>query len=57
MRIGDTVIWNGRRVTLLGLEPMSVPGRLAHVLDEDSGEQLDVPFDELEEGEGLAPSA
>jgi hypothetical protein len=57
MRIGDTVIWNGRPVTLLGLEPMSVPGRLAHVRDEATGEELDVPFDELEDGEGLAPSA
>jgi hypothetical protein len=57
MRIGDTVIWNGRRVTLLGLEPMSVPERLAHVLDETSGEELHVPVDELQDDEGLAPTA
>jgi len=56
MQIGETVIWNGRRVTLLGLEPMSVPARLAHVLDEDTGEELDVPFDELEDAEGLPPN-
>ena len=54
MHIGATVIWNGRRVTLLGLEPMSVPGRLAHVLDEDTGEELHVPFDQLEDAEGLS---
>ena len=54
MQIGETVIWNGRRVTLLGLEPMSVPARLAHVRDEDTGEQLDVPFDELEDAAGLS---
>ena len=57
MRIGDTVIWNGHPVTLLGLEPMSVPARLAHVRDERTGEELDVPFDELEDDEGLAPTA
>ena len=56
MQIGETVIWNGRRVTLLGLEPMSVPARLAHVLDEDTGEELDVPVDELEDAEGLPPN-
>ena len=57
MRIGDTVIWNGRPVTLLGLEPMSVPGRLAHVRDDATGEEIDVPFDELSDDEGLAPTA
>jgi hypothetical protein len=56
MQIGETVIWHGRRVTLLGLEPMSVPERLAHVLDEATGEELDVPFDELEEAQGLPPN-
>ena len=56
MQIGETVIWNGRPVTLLGLEPMSVPGRLAHVRDEATGEELDVPFDELEDASGLSPN-
>ena len=56
MQIGETVIWNGRPVTLLGLEPMSVPGRLAHVRDEATGEELDVPFDELEDAPGLSPN-
>ncbi|MES1246064.1 MAG: hypothetical protein ABUS54_00130 [Actinomycetota bacterium] len=57
MRIGDVVIWNGRRVMLLGIEPMSVPERSATVRDVGSGEELQVPYDELEEGEGLAPEA
>ena len=57
MRIGDTVIWNGRPVTLLGLEPMSVPGRLAHVRDGATGEEVDVPFHELSDDEGLGPTA
>ena len=54
MRIGDLLNWNGRRVMLLGLEPMSVPERSAHVRDVETGEELDVPYDELEHGEGLA---
>ena len=53
--IGDVVNWNGRRVMLLGVEPMSVPDRSARVRDLDTGEELDVPYDELEAGRGLAP--
>jgi hypothetical protein len=56
MHIGETAIWNDRPVTLLGLEPMSVPGRLAHVRDDATGEELDVPFDELRDAEGLSPT-
>ena len=57
MNIGDVVIHNGRRVILLGLEPMSVPERSARVRDCDTDEVLDVPFDELAEAGGLAPNA
>jgi hypothetical protein len=57
MRIGDVVTYCGRAVILLGLEPMSVPQRLAHVRDVESGEESRVPFAELEEDEGLAPTA
>jgi hypothetical protein len=53
MRIGDVVIWDGRRVLLLGVEPMSVPERNATVRDVASGEELEVPYDELAEDEGL----
>jgi hypothetical protein len=57
MNIGDVVIYRGRQVVLLGLDPMSVPDRLARVRDLTSGEELDVAFDELREDGGLAPTA
>jgi hypothetical protein len=56
VRIGEVVIWNGRRVMLLGVEPMSVPERRATVRELDTGEELQVPYEELERGEGLAPT-
>lgn len=56
MRIGDVVSHNGRPVVLLGVEPMSVPERSARVRDVASGDEYDVPYDELEEGEGLPPN-
>jgi len=49
MRIGDPVIYRGRALTLLGIDPMSVPDRRAEVEDPDTGEHLTVAFDELEE--------
>ena len=48
MSIGDLVTYRGREVVLLGLEPMSVPNRQAHVRDVETGEELDVALDELE---------
>jgi len=57
MKIGDFVTYCGRAVVLLGLEPMSVPDRLAHVRDVESGDELRVPFSDLEEDEGLPPTA
>ena len=57
MRIGDLVLHNGRRVILLGVEPMSVPERSARVRVVDTGEELDVPYEELREAEGLPPKA
>jgi hypothetical protein len=58
MHIGDLVLHRGREVVLLGVEPMSVPDRLARVRDVDTGEELDVPVDELEPvAEGLPPTA
>jgi hypothetical protein len=53
MNIGDVVMYGDREVVLLGLEPMSVPNRQAHVRDVETGEELDVPFDELRNGGGL----
>ena len=56
MTIGDVLTFRGRKVVLLGLEPMSVPNRQAHVRDVETGEELDVPYDELENGGGLSPT-
>jgi hypothetical protein len=47
MLIGDKVIWCGRVYVLKGLDPMSVPGRLAELEDVDTGERVRVPVDEL----------
>ena len=49
MRIGDSVTHLGRLLILRGLDPMSVPERLADVEDPETGERLYVPLDELEE--------
>jgi hypothetical protein len=49
MRIGDLILWNGRRYVLRGLEPMSVPDRTAELEDEETGERIEVPVAELEE--------
>ena len=57
MRIGDLVLHNGRPVILLGVEPMSVPERSARVRDVATGEELNVPYEELREAEGLPPKA
>ncbi|HET8528625.1 MAG TPA: hypothetical protein VFL60_06930 [Gaiellaceae bacterium] len=54
MEIGDVVIHGDREVVLLGVEPMSVPDRLARVRDVATGAQSDVPVDELEP-RGLPP--
>ena len=48
MRIGDVIIWKGRRYVLRGLEPMSVPDRCAELEDEATGERVEVPVAELE---------
>jgi hypothetical protein len=57
MNIGDVLTHRGRAVVLLGLEPMSVPDRLASVRDAETGEVFQVRFDELEEGEASPPAA
>jgi hypothetical protein len=57
MHIGDVLTYHDRSVVLLGMEPMSVPERRARVRDLATGEELDVPFDDLEPGEGLSPTA
>jgi len=57
MNIGDVLIHRGRAVVLLGLEPMSVPDRLATVRDVETGDVSNVRVDELEEDEGLPSTA
>jgi len=57
MNIGDVLTHRGRAVVLLGLEQMSVPERLATVRDVETGDVLHVRVAELEEGQGLAPTA
>jgi hypothetical protein len=57
MEIGDEVLFRGRVVRLLGHDPMSVPNRRAQVLDPATGEELLVPYDELEEAQGFGPEA
>ena len=57
MNIGDVLIHRGRAVVLLGLEPMSVPDRLASVRAAETGEVFDVRLDELEEGDASPPAA
>ena len=58
MEIGELVIHRGREVVLLGVEPMSVPDRRARVRDVVTGDEVDVPVDELQPvREGLPPTA
>jgi len=61
MKIGDNVIYRGRLVRLLGHEPMSVPDRRANVEDLETGDLLEVAYDELEETwaapQGFDPAA
>ena len=47
MRIGDPVIYQGRRYVLRGLDPMSVPDRRAHLEDCETGELIRVPVAKL----------
>ncbi len=47
MRIGDPVTYQQRRYVLRGLDPMSVPDRLAEIEDIETGEVIRVPFSEL----------
>ena len=59
MQIGDRVTYHGRLLVLVGLEPMSVPNRLAQVKDPATDEHFEVAYDELEElpTEGIDPTA
>ena len=47
MKIGELVLYEGRRYYLRGLDPMSVPDRQAFLEDAMTGEARAVPLDEL----------
>jgi hypothetical protein len=47
MRIGETVIYKGRRYVLRGLDPMGVRKRRADIEDAETGEHLRVPVSDL----------
>jgi hypothetical protein len=53
MRIGDLITYDGLVYVLRGLDPMSVPDRLAELEDPATGERVRVPLSDVEE----APSA
>ena len=48
MRIGDTVIYQGKRYVLRGLDPMGMVDRRADLEDAETGERIRVPVTELE---------
>jgi hypothetical protein len=48
MKIGELVLYQGRRYYLRGLDPMGVPDRQAFVEDALTGEACAVPLAELE---------
>ena len=50
MRIGDPVIYQGRRYVLRGLDPMGIPDRSADIEDPETGEVLRVPVADLQPG-------
>ena len=54
MRIGDSVLYDGKLYVLRGVEPMSVDERKAELEDPQTGERLRVPWDEIEEPRGLS---
>jgi hypothetical protein len=48
MKIGDPVLYLGRRYYLRGLDPMSVPDRQAVLEDAETGGEVRVPLADLE---------
>jgi hypothetical protein len=48
LHIGDRVEFNGRTFTVRGVSPMSVRPPVAHLAHTETGEQLEVPAEELE---------
>ena len=57
MKIGDPVLYEGRRCYLRGFDPMSVPKRQAFLEDARTGEELIVPVEEIKPEPPGDPSA
>jgi hypothetical protein len=58
VNIGDQVSFQGRLYVLRGMDPMSVPDRVALIEDAWTGELVRAPFDEVrpaENGAGFEP--
>jgi hypothetical protein len=47
MELGDLVIYCGRTCYLRGLDPMSLPDRLAELEDAATGDRLSAPIADL----------
>lgn len=47
MKIGTYVIYEGRTYLLRGLDPMSVPDRLADLVDPETEERIQVPLGDV----------
>lgn len=47
IHIGDRVEFNGRTFTVSGVSPMSVRPPVAHLAHAETGEQLEVPAEQL----------
>jgi hypothetical protein len=48
LNIGDQVLYQGRVYVLRGIDPMSVPDRVALIEDAWTGELVRAPFDQVE---------
>lgn len=47
MKIGDLILYKGKRWILRGIDPMSVPNRRAELEDAETGERVSAPLAEL----------
>ena len=57
MKIGDTVLYEGRPYVLRGLDPMGVPERRVILEDPETGQEVTAPADEVSLAEPRPPSA
>jgi len=55
-QIGDGVEFDGRLFTVSGVSPMSVRPPVAHLVDVETGERLEVPTEQLTRPDRTEPS-